>query len=206
MERTGRDLSRVSDCELLRLTGERSDAFVELFDRHFDAIYRYVDRRVGRELAEDLTQDVFLTALACRARVRPVDGTALPWLYGIATNCVRRNRRTERRRLAALARLSEPGMTYTGEEALIERMDAARSAPELAAVLATLSQLNRDLFVLHAVEGLGAVELARALDMPVVAVRVRLHRLRRRIRNRLAESHRSFDDGINLQAKEAPNG
>lgn len=61
-------------------------SFAKLFDRHFDAIYSYLRRRVGEQLAEDLAAQTFEEAFRLRARYDLTRGDARPWLYGIATN------------------------------------------------------------------------------------------------------------------------
>jgi RNA polymerase sigma-70 factor (ECF subfamily) len=80
-----------------------------IFDRHYDAIHRYLARRVGWELAEDLTSNVFLAAFQSRMGFRPSGQDARPWPYGIATNILRRHARTEVRRLRAYGRVPLPG-------------------------------------------------------------------------------------------------
>jgi DNA-directed RNA polymerase specialized sigma24 family protein len=71
-----------------------ADAFGLLFDRHAKAIYNYCFRRIGsRATAQDLLSMVFLEAWRRRDKELPPD-KVLPWLYGIATNVVRHQRRS----------------------------------------------------------------------------------------------------------------
>src|ERR1700752_1940100 len=59
-----------------------------LYDRHVDAIYRYVYYRVRDDAeAEDLTSDVFMRALKAMPRYEPRQAF-LAWLYRIARNAV----------------------------------------------------------------------------------------------------------------------
>lgn len=58
--------------------------FGEVFDRHADAIFRFLVRRIGAVEAGDVLGDVFLTAFETRHRYDRKYGSALPWLYGIA--------------------------------------------------------------------------------------------------------------------------
>ena len=82
--------------------GDR-DAFGALFERYATLIYNYCFRRVGSwSTAEDLLSVVFLEAWRRRDKELPPD-KVLPWLYGIATNVVRNQRRSERRFAAALS-------------------------------------------------------------------------------------------------------
>lgn len=69
-----------------------------IFDRYARQLLRYSARRVGPDLAEDVVAETFLQAYAHRHRYDPARAEALPWLYGIATNVIRRHRRAEVRR------------------------------------------------------------------------------------------------------------
>jgi DNA-directed RNA polymerase specialized sigma24 family protein len=83
---------------------------------------------------------VFLVAFERRPTFRAGTTDVRPWLYGIATNFVRNNRRAERRFLAAMGRLSG------GRDVLLET-ESATSADDLAEVtraLAALNQTQRD--------------------------------------------------------------
>jgi RNA polymerase sigma-70 factor, ECF subfamily len=95
--------SKPTDSDLLTRSLAEPRAFEVLFDRHFDAIHRYLHRRAGREIADELAAETFAVAYERRASCRSAD-SALPWLYGIATNLLRRKRRIERRQLNAFAR------------------------------------------------------------------------------------------------------
>src|SRR5271167_757563 len=75
------------------------EAFAGVFDRHFDAVHRYLARRVGRERADDLASQTFTVAFERRASFRPGEAGAPPWLLGIATNLLRNHRRSEQRLL-----------------------------------------------------------------------------------------------------------
>src|ERR1700710_474694 len=77
------------------------DRFTEIFERHFDAIYAFTARRLGRETADDVGATVFVEAFAGRVGFELDRTDARPWLYGIATNLIHRHRRTETRRLRA---------------------------------------------------------------------------------------------------------
>jgi DNA-directed RNA polymerase specialized sigma24 family protein len=82
----------------------RPDAFSVIFDRHFRGVHRYLSRRVGRELADDLASATFTVAFERRHGFRTESDSVLPWLLGIATNLLRKHRRSEQRALEAVAR------------------------------------------------------------------------------------------------------
>jgi RNA polymerase sigma-70 factor (ECF subfamily) len=159
-------------------------AFDAVFDRHFDDIHRFVARRLGRDVADDLAATVFVEAYAGRASYDADAGPVRPWLFGIATNLMRRHHRTEERRLRAYARhgvdpvASDPGA--------LERVDSAGDGPELARALAKLARRDRDVLLLYAWADMTYGEIAQALGVPIGTVRSRLARARTGMQARLA--------------------
>ncbi len=64
-------------------------AFAELYEEHFDRIYRYVALRIGDKTeAEDMTQQVFLNALQSISSFKWKGVPFAAWLYRIAHNQV----------------------------------------------------------------------------------------------------------------------
>jgi len=162
-------------------TGDR-DAFAVLFERYANAIYNFCFRRVGSwTTAEDMLSIVFLAAWRRRDKELP-PGKVLPWLYGIATNVVRNQRRSERRYAAALKRMPvvEPEPDFAGRAT--ERLDDERQARAALELLLKLPKREQDVFVLCAVEELSYEDAALALDVAVGTVRSRLSRARARLR------------------------
>lgn len=147
-----------------------------LFEGSFDAVYGYLARRVGAELARDPAAETFVQALAGRRRFDPGRGDARGWLFGIAQNLLRRHYREEERRLAAFARLDAPG-----------EMAASGGESDMASALARLSVEERDVLLLYAWADLSYEEIAAALGVPVGTVRSRLHRARSLMRVALIE-------------------
>ena len=151
-----------------------------LFERHFDEIHRYLRRRLPGQ-AEEIASDVFTVAFDARRRFRPHGDSALPWLYGIASNLLFKRRRTEARELRAYARSwGERPPDVVEETEALERADAERRSAVLAAALARLSAADRNTLLLYALADLSYDEVAAALDVPVGTVRSRLARARRR--------------------------
>jgi RNA polymerase sigma-70 factor (ECF subfamily) len=66
--------------------------------RHDGEIYRYVASRLSAGHADDLAAETFLVAFRGRARFEGTGGQVRAWLYGIATNLIRRHRRDEERK------------------------------------------------------------------------------------------------------------
>jgi RNA polymerase sigma factor (sigma-70 family) len=178
---------RVDDAAIIARSREEPELFATLFDRHFGVIHGYLERRLGPGLADDLAADVFSLAFESRERFRPVHASARSWLYGIASNHLLRHRRSELRRLRALARLEAMRIDAQGEvESADERLDAASLRRPLFEALARLEARDRDVLLLVAWEGLSYEEVSGALEIPVGTVRSRLNRARKAVRTALA--------------------
>lgn len=166
--------------------------FEAVFDAHVAEIHRYLSRRVGTALADDLTGDVFEVAYAKWRSYDPTRAGVRPWLYGIAQNVLRGHRRTERRQLAAYARLGADPVGDPAAVAAIEaaddRLDAARAGPRLAKALLALGTKDRETLLLFAWSGMTYEEVAAAAGVPVGTVRSRLHRARATLRELLGPS------------------
>jgi RNA polymerase sigma-70 factor (ECF subfamily) len=156
--------------------------FGQMFDEHAPALHRYLARRVGTTIADDLVADTFVTALDHRDRYDPARAGVRPWLYGIASNLLRRHLRDELRALRATARLVIERHQDGPENRVAERLDAQARIARLAAALAVLSPDDREVLLLTSWAGLSPVEIAQALDIPAGTVRSRLHRVRRWLR------------------------
>jgi RNA polymerase sigma-70 factor (ECF subfamily) len=103
------------------------------------------------------------------------------WLYGIATNLVRENRRNEQRRIRALART---------DGAVLFSTDSATGLAEhlrLASALASLKPEWRNVVLVIGVGGLSYEETAAALHIPIGTVRSRYSRARTQLIASLAE-------------------
>ncbi|MFI6389610.1 RNA polymerase sigma factor [Nonomuraea sp. NPDC050547] len=163
------------------------DRFARIFDLHADEIHRYAARRLGADqvsLADDVTAETFLVAFRKRRRYDLTRPDARPWLYGIAANLISKHRRTETRKLRALARTAEPeGEAF--EQRSVDRMDAERLGPSLAAALARLGAAERELLFLVTWAELSYEQASEALGIPVGTVRSRLSRTRAKIRSAL---------------------
>ena len=114
-----------SDAEVIARASGHPEHFGIIFDRHFATIHRYLERRIGRDGADELAGDVFLTAFAQRDRFRPLHESALPWLYGLASNLLLKHWRSERRHLHSLSRFGdERGMHVAQLDEIHDRLTA----------------------------------------------------------------------------------
>ncbi len=176
-------LSQTStDAAVIRASRLDPAAFGVVFDRHWVRIHRYCVVRAGPP-GEDVAAETFRVAFDRRS---DYDGreNAAPWLYGIATNLLRTSFRSAARRKRALRRSAGQTAGDDLEDAL-ERAEAQRLGPELAAVLGQLSAEERDALLLHACAELTYDQIARAMGVPIGTVRSRIHRARTRVRAHL---------------------
>lgn len=158
--------------------------FAATFRREFATVHRYVRRRVGADVADDVTAATFAAAYAAWHRFDP-SRPARPWLFGIATNLLRRHHRDEERKLRAYARTGTDPVSGVDESEVVRRLDANAEQRTLALALAELRPEEREILLLHAWAELGDEEIAAALALPLGTVKSRLHRARGRVRNRL---------------------
>jgi RNA polymerase sigma-70 factor (ECF subfamily) len=170
-------------------TGDAS-AFGVLFERHSGRIYNYCFRRTADwALAEDLTSATFLLAWRSGRREDLREESALPLLFGIATNVVRNQRRSLKRARDAFARAGLPHDTEPDfAEETATRIDDQEAMRDLLEVLSRLPRREQDVFVLCEWSGLSYEETALALGIPVGTVRSRLARGRNRLRELAAAS------------------
>lgn len=174
-----------SDAEMISASIGDPPVFGAIFDRHASTILRYLVRRVEPAAAEGLLGEVFRIAFEQRALFDTARMSARPWLYGIASNLVARHRRSEHRRLHAMARLAAQQQIdhpdLVGDRAA-RLVDAAETWSRLAAAIAALPVVERETLMLYAWEDLTYDDIADALGVPVGTVRSRLNRARKRLR------------------------
>ncbi|MFD0900717.1 RNA polymerase sigma factor [Actinomadura sediminis] len=174
-----------SDARVVARSRTEPEAFAELYDRHAPAVHRYVRRRLGEQAAEDVVAETFLAAFRQRNRYDTARPDARPWLYGIAANLVGKHRRSETRKLRALARTGVDPVADTATERVDERLSASSASRRLARALAGLSAGDREVLLLAAWADLTYEQIGEALSIPVGTVRSRLHRARRKVREAL---------------------
>jgi RNA polymerase sigma-70 factor (ECF subfamily) len=181
-----------TDAEAIARSLKDPQAFEVVFHRHFAAIHRYLVRRVGAELAQELAAETFTVAFSRRHTFHRGSPDCKPWLYGIASNLAGSYHRRETRRLRAYARSAQRGVA-TAEDTLA-RLEAQSQRPALAQALAGLSKRNREALLLHALAELSHEEIARALGISTDLVRTRIHRARRSVTRALQGAEAELTD------------
>ena len=175
------------------------ERFTALYDEHYRHVYAYAVSRAGRQLADEVTGEVFLVAWR---RLAEVPRPALPWLLVVTRNVVLGQFRAAARQqsIAAEMRAWADGTgagLVAGDVAdeVSDRLTALRA-------LASLSEADRELLTLVAWHGLAPREAAQVVGCSTAAYFVRLHRARRRL-ERAMESPPAPDPGKS-QARTQP--
>jgi RNA polymerase sigma factor (sigma-70 family) len=178
-----------TDADLLARSRDNAAAFGELYRRHAAAIYRYHCRCTGDpDAAHDLTAETFAQAWLARERFRDeADGSAAPWLYGIARNVLLmsvRRRRIERVGLERLGLLGDPAVASgTDREPDPSWLD------ELETALDELPAAQRQAIQLRFTDDLTYEDVGAALNTSPSAARVRVHRALNTLRGRLNDTN-----------------
>ncbi|HET6296471.1 MAG TPA: RNA polymerase sigma factor [Kribbella sp.] len=176
------------DSRLIQLSIREPDQFTQIFDRYFSQVHAYVARRLGKDIADDVSAETFLVAFRQRAKFDSQAGVVRAWLYGIATNLIRRHRRDEVRAWRAGAKLPLTTSTPGHEDRIAAQVTAQGAGPELAAALAKVSDKDREVLMLVALGGLSYEEVAAALGIAYGTVCSRLSRARRVVREGLSHT------------------
>lgn len=164
---------------VVALRSGKEEAFVALYGRRRGAIYRFSLHMTGSAtLAEDITQEVFLTLIRDRCGYDPQRGTLAGYLFGIARKLVlrhlSRNRAlgdaetNDRKTLANFGACADPMVDLMRQEGI----------EELRRAVLALPKRYREVVVLCDLEEVDYLEAARLLNCPIGTVRSRLHRAR----------------------------
>ncbi|MGA2530413.1 MAG: RNA polymerase sigma factor [Acidimicrobiales bacterium] len=162
---------------------DRKDYLRRLVESHFDSVFAFFARRVGTELARDLTAETFKEAIAKVSHYDSGRGTEIAWLFAIAHHVLSHHRRSERRRLRAyVAFAGESEVALGGADDGDDRLDEATIA-RVARTLRRLPNAQRDAFVLVAIDGVSYADASLILGVPDGTVRSRVSRARARLRD-----------------------
>jgi RNA polymerase sigma factor (sigma-70 family) len=162
---------------------DREARFHRLCEAHAAAVTAYALRRVSRHDAADVVAETFLVAWRRLDEIRD-ERSALPWLYAVARRVLLSQQRAAKRQQAIARRLA------SAERFGVPQGEAAPlGGRRLLEALAGLSETDREVLMLAAWEELSSSEAGLVLDCSATAFRIRLHRARRRLRERLAQPH-----------------
>jgi RNA polymerase sigma-70 factor, ECF subfamily len=148
----------------------------EAFAEHYQDLHHFVLRRSPNSDSHAIVADAFLIAWNKWASRPSRPEEVRPWMFGITHNTLRNSQRRESRR---------PHLEAQHAYDLSQTTEADPSNVQIRAALATLSPADQAVLQLTAWEGFSTRELAVALANNERAVRVRLHRARRRLASAL---------------------
>ncbi|MEV4800468.1 RNA polymerase sigma factor [Nonomuraea sp. NPDC049421] len=154
---------------------DRRRRFEELYQANHDPVLAYLVRRTANgHDAADVLAETFMTVWR-RLDDVPAGEKARPWLFGVARRVLANHRRGERRHAALTTQLAS-------ELSVVQRQVREEPAMDaLATAFGALPDGYREVLSLADWEGLSIAEIAVVLGCSANAVRIRLHRARRRL-------------------------
>ena len=188
---------------LQRILGGDEEAFTLLYRRKHPAIYRFALHMSGNSaLAEDVTQEVFMTLIRDAGRFDPERGTLGGFLYGIARNHLRRRWEQDRNSVplpetadeldvilstGPAARQNGVGANVTAFPAPRDEFASGECVARVRQAISTLPENYREVVVLCELDELSYEAAAELLECPVGTVRSRLHRAKSILMEKLRE-------------------
>jgi RNA polymerase sigma-70 factor, ECF subfamily len=171
--------------------GDKS-ACAECIELHAPAVYRLAFNMLGDAAeAEDVTQETFLNAFAAIDRFEWRSGLGT-WLHRIAYNQVLMRLRKRQPLFVPIDAPEDDEQVQTPRQLFDwcclpdKDFETAEAQAELRAAILEMPEKLREVFVLRELEGLSTENAAAVLDLSVSNVKVRLHRGRLWLRERLA--------------------
>ncbi len=203
---------------LRRMQAGDEEAFTLLYQRRHPAIYRFALHMSGNAaVAEDVTQEVFLTLIRDATRFDPERGSLSGFLFGIARNHVRKRWEQERRSVPLPEEASDTGYaglkpfsggangngivgngshgngignglgTFSTPARAHDELESLEAVSRVRQAIATLPENYREVVVLCELEEMSYEDASVALNCPVGTVRSRLHRARALLLEKLRE-------------------
>jgi RNA polymerase sigma-70 factor, ECF subfamily len=173
-----------TDAALLRATAAGDEeAFLEIYRRYQDRVFRFACRMTGsREAAEDVTHNCFASLLERPRGFEPGRSGLGTYLCAAARNqSLTHARRTWRE----AAGLSGPDLRPAREPGPLDLVLAHERGRMVREALLRLAPLHREVVILADYDELDLAAIAEIVGAEVGAVKVRLHRARRKLRRAL---------------------
>lgn len=174
------EYTRLSDEDLMILSGRDADAFGELYHRYEPEISLFIRSRLRSDAthAEDVVSQVFSNAFRARHRYR--EGSVRGWLYQIARNAVT----DEFRRSRPVIPLDAFNELVDREQGILEQMTAHEAADEIRRTVAALPPPQDEILNLR-MAGLTVPQIAKHLGISREAARSSMYRAFKRLRGEL---------------------
>jgi RNA polymerase sigma-70 factor (ECF subfamily) len=169
-----------SDADLVaRAQGGESGAFESLVKRHIRAAHAVAFAVLGEQAdADDAVQDGFLSAL------RHLDSCSPPEKFRAWLLTIVRNRAFDMRRRGRVRAVEvlEDGTVQAQDASPLEAAERSELNARLSAAIETLTDTQREVLMMHDVEGWKHADIAHLLGLAESTVRVHLLHARRRLR------------------------
>ncbi len=201
---------------LRRIQAGDEEAFTLLYQRRHPALFRFALHMSGNAaIAEDVTQEVFMTLIRDAKRFDPERGTVSGFLFGIARNHVRKRWEQERRSVPLPDEAGDTGLpsrraisgsangngvpgngnhgnragngTFSTPARAHDEFESLETVGRVRQAIATLPENYREVVVLCELEEMSYEEASMHLDCPVGTIRSRLHRARALLLEKMRE-------------------
>jgi RNA polymerase sigma-70 factor (ECF subfamily) len=180
-----------------RPSADDDERLTRLYHETREDLLAFIARRCATaEDAADCLAETYRVAWEKRARL-PADPKARPWLFGVARNAIREERRRGDRRAA-----TSNALVAAAERSYIETTPQQTA---LSAAMSELSALDREILLMLSADGLASHEVATILKLSPTAVRSRAVRARTKVRKLLA-SNETDDDPAHADAAVTSTG
>lgn len=175
---------------LRRAAAGDEDAFTALYRRYQSPVYRFALQMSGKvELAEEVTQEVFMVLIRGANNYDPRRGALLAFLYGVARNHVLRALDRDRA-YVAMSEDSEVENPLDSAEPVDCTLIKMQTVEAVRAAVLALPAHYREALVLCELHELEYAQAAEVLGCPIGTVRSRLNRARALLAARLRSGER----------------
>jgi RNA polymerase sigma-70 factor, ECF subfamily len=172
-------------------------AFLELYDRYRQLIFRFAYRLLGSvELAEDVTHDCFLSLIRKPENFRPERASLKTYLYAAARNLSLKHFRNQGREAGMDELTQEP--QESPRRGPLRRLLDEELADHVREAVFSLPPLQREALILFEYEGLSMNEVAEIAGTDAGAIKARLYRAREGLRRSLKpylDSNKELNSG-----------
>ncbi|MBY0085341.1 RNA polymerase sigma factor [Brevibacillus brevis] len=165
---------------------ENREDFAPIYDHYVKRIYRYFSFKVGKLLAEDLTQQTFLKAMSRLDSFRE-ESLFFTWLFQIAKYTLMDEQRKQKRRPreCELDSLSANSSACYAEYATTQL--------DLTSALQQINEIEREIIMLRFFGECTFAEIAQIMQMGESAVKNRLYRALEKVKGNLRGSEDSYE-------------
>lgn len=193
----------MTDDQLLNRASRGDEAaFLLLYERHRDAVFRFAYRMLGvTAQAEDVTQDCFLSLIRRPGGFDAERASLRTYLLAAARNLSLKTLRRQGQEVA-LEDFAEEMQQAGGAQEPLRKLLDEELAFEVSRAVANLPPLQREALLLFEYEELSLKEIAAVVETDVGTVKARLHRARQRLRRELEPYMKGEQEIVVLERNE----